>query len=173
MSTIYRPAPAVERIAKELIPKHHDHLATVDIKYLFVDPPAKSKGDIVWGKASIVSGRAAYLLAVPRLAGTDAEQMGADGNDYSIFVIEISEAIWGHLDDRERRALVDHELSHCWAGENERGEFKLATRGHDVEEFQAVVARHGLWRTEVREFAAVTEQLSLTEAFNAVSGGVS
>lgn len=164
--TTYRPAAAVERIAKELIPQHHDHLATCDIVYLFVDPPAKSKGSIVWGKASIITGKPAFLLALPKLIGTDAEHMGADGADYALFVIEIAETIWNHLDDRARRALVDHELSHCWAGEDAEGRFKLATRGHDVEEFQGVIERHGMWRPEIKTFADTVEQLTLADRWD-------
>jgi hypothetical protein len=164
--TTFRPAPAVERIASELIPQHHEHLADCEIRYLFVDPPAKSKGAIVWGKASIVSGRAAYLLAQPGL-GADLAHEPLDGADYAMFVIEIAELIWEHLEARERRALVDHELSHCWAGENEQGAFKLAIRGHDVEEFQAVVARHGMWRREIKDFAATVEQLTLADRWHA------
>lgn len=164
--TLYRPAPAVERIANELIPKHHDHLAAVEIRYLFVDPPAKSKGSVVWGKASIVTGREAYLLALHHFSD-DTRYVARDGADYAMFVIEIAELIWDHLEDQGRRALVDHELSHCWAGENDKGEFKLSTRGHDVEEFHAVVERHGMWRKEIKDFADTVEQLTLTDRWNA------
>lgn len=160
--TIYRPAPAVERIARELIAKEHSHLSDIDITYLFVDPPAKSKGAMVMGSARIVSGLAAYLIARPGLTAEIAD-MGVDGTDYSIFVIEIAEIVWSHLEEWQRRALVDHELSHCWAGENERGEFKLATRGHDVEEFQGVIARHGMWKPELKDFATTVEQLTLAD----------
>lgn len=160
--TTYRPAPAVERIANELIPQHHPHLADVEIRFLYVDPPAKSKGAIVWGKASILSGRGAYLLALPNM-DDESRHEARDGADYSMFVIEISELIWTHLEERERRALVDHELSHCWAGENEQGAYKLAIRGHDVEEFRDVVARHGMWRREIKEFADTVEQLTLAD----------
>jgi hypothetical protein len=164
--TTYRPAPAVERIANDLIPKHHAHLADVEIRFLFVDPPAKSKGAIAWGTTSIVSGRAAYLLALHHM-DEHARHEARDGADYSVFVIEIAEAIWLRLEDRERQALVDHELSHCWAGENDKGEFKLSTRGHDVEEFHAVVERHGMWRKEIKDFAATVEQLTLADRWGA------
>jgi hypothetical protein len=43
---------------------------------------------------------------------------------------------------------VDHELTHCDVDE----EGKLSLRPHDLEEFNVIVRRYGLWRAEVQLF---------------------
>jgi len=40
----------------------------------------------------------------------------------------------------QRKALIDHQLCHIFKGEN-----SLKLVGHDVEEFNSVIVRHGLW----------------------------
>lgn len=166
----YRTAPAVERIARELIPAHHERLADCagDIRFLFVDPVPQSKGRAVWGRSRKITGLAAYLIGLPDL-GPEMAAERLPGRDFEFFVVEIAEMVWTALDARGRRALVDHELSHLWAGENERGDYVLTTVGHDLEEFRGVVERHGMWRPDVAEFAKTVEQLNLDEAFRAVS----
>lgn len=162
MTTTYRPAAAAERIAKELIPEHHEHLVPVEIRYLFVDPIPKSNGRSVWGRARKVSGLNAYLLAQPNI---DAELINErlPGGDFELFVIEIAEMIWLDLKPQAQRALVDHELSHCWAGEGADGVYRLSTVPHDVEEFRAVIERNGMWKPDVVEFAKTVEQLTLAD----------
>lgn len=169
MTTTYRPARPVERIASELIPKHHEHLAQCGITYLFIDPTPKSKGKAVWGRARKISGLSAYLIGQPTLSD-EMRNERMEGKDFEFFVVEIAEMVWGLLDDRARRALVDHELSHCWAGETDRGDYTLTTTGHDVEEFRGVIERHGMWRQEITEFAKTVEQLTLADRWNAETG---
>ncbi|SDU42295.1 putative metallopeptidase [Jiangella alkaliphila] len=73
---------------------------------------------------------------------------------------------WELLNEKQRVALVDHELCHFEVIEDDEvdGGRRLATRGHDLEEFTAVVERHGLWRPEVEAFAgaAIGAQLELS-----------
>lgn len=152
MTVSYRPAVAVKRLADELVPKHHKDLVDVRIEYVFRSETAKSKGREVWGTARKISGLNAYLSQ----KGGPSE---AESGDVDYFVIEISEPVWQVLDAGQRRALVDHELCHCAleVSVNEStGEETVAlkTRPHDVEEFRAVVIRHGLWREDLGDFAA-------------------
>lgn len=157
MSTTYRPAVTAKKIGDELIGKHHPDLVTagVHIEYVFRSDTAKSKGKDVWGKARKVSGLNAYL------AGDAAE--GDEVEDF--FVIELSEPVWGDLNDAGRRALVDHELSHCRIVWDDEGEMDgIAIASHDVEEFAAVIERHGLWRPDVEHFVQrAAGQLSLLD----------
>lgn len=163
----YWRAPEVERIARKLIGKHHSHLNRHDvaIKYLFRDPPARSKGRLVYGKASKVGGRTAYLVGLEHNDRLD------DDGPVDFFVVEIAFDPWQGLTDRQKAALVDHELCHLDVeipeGSNE--DRKLLTRGHDLEEFTEVVQRHGLWRPTVAEFAQVAKSAQL--AFPIDAGG--
>lgn len=135
----YSEAPEVADVAQPLIDTIHTHLTDVPIRYVFRSEAAVSKGHQVWGKARIVTGLNAHL-AGPIIAGGETWDR--------LFVIEIAHDVWEVLDDRKRSALVDHELSHCWADDD-----KLTLLGHDVEEFAGVVRRWGLWRESLKGVA--------------------
>lgn len=147
MAATYRPAPAVERIAKDLIARHHTDLHGVPIRYVFRSEAAKKAGKVVFGTARKISGLNAYLAA------DDVDEAGYGAEDF--FVIEIAEDVWSVLDSDQRVALVDHELCHCSLEVTDDGTVKLGIRPHDLEEFRAVVERHGLWEPEVELFAEV------------------
>lgn len=63
--------------------------------------------------------------------------------------------------DAQRRALLDHELQHATLAldsdlepiEDERGRKQYRLRKHDIEEFSAVVERHGLYKKDLERFA--------------------
>jgi len=137
----------VRPIAGELIPTHHRHLIGVHIEFVFRDPAAKKAGRVALGTAQKVSGLNAHLA-----------DWGEDA-----FVIVLARTPWIDMTPRQRKALVDHELSHCQVDDDGA----LHVIGHDLEEFVAVVERNGLWRSDVAEFgkvAAAQLRLRLEEA---------
>ena len=154
MSTTYWRADEVEEIAQKLIPEHHDHLARHDvtIRCVFRDPPAKARGRLVLGKARKISGLNAHLVGL--------EQDDELHEPVDFFVIEVSHRAWEILTEAQRVALVDHELSHfdVEIPDDAEEDRKLLVVGHDLEEFTAVVRRHGLWRPDVEAFAKVASQ---------------
>lgn len=143
---IFAKSDDVRVVAEDLIGRYHQHLLGVRVEYLFSSKTPKSKGSEVWGSARKISGLSAFL------AGDHSE----NPND-SFFVIVISRPIWDQIDEAKRRALVDHELCHCWV--NEEGD--LTTIGHDLEEFGAIVHRHGQWREDITRFLSAAGQLAL------------
>lgn len=162
MGTSYRSAPDVRKIADKLITQHHQHLlGEADrIIYLFRSEAARSKGRVVLGKARLLSGLNAWLYD----AGVDGPAAdGLEGAECARFVMEIAHDEWRELNAAGRKALVDHELCHFWIEtDEETGDQKLMIRGHDLEEFVEVVARHGCWRPEVEHVVKVgAEQLKL------------
>lgn len=166
--TEYWRAPEVERIANELIVKHHDHLSRTDvlIKCVFRDPPAKSRGKLVLGKARKVSGLSAYLVGLEHNDRLD------DGEPHDFFVVEIAHEPWQGLTGRQRHALVDHELCHLDVElPDDEGDRKLCMRSHDLEEFEEVVKRHGLWQPKVVQFAETAKSAQLAFPINAGSAG--
>ena len=153
----YRPAPAVERIAEELIPKYHEHLEGVRIEYVFRDKASSKGGKVVAGRAHLKSGLVAYLAQ-------DRPSESFDLNDERFFVIEIAEDVWSALEAAQREALVDHELSHCMLDVDEDdGSWDLSIVGHDVEEFAAVIERHGLWQPDLANLGAVIAERRLLD----------
>lgn len=157
MPVTFSDAPDVEEIARELIPQYHEHLLrhACRIEYVFRSDTPKRYDHEIWGTARRISSLNAYL------AGDEADDGEIDGSPF--FCITISHPIWIRLRPEQRRALVDHELSHLWAEEDEEtGETKLSILGHDLEEFRAVVQRWGLWSGDTQQMADVMRDAQAT-----------
>lgn len=160
MPNEYRPAPDVAEIARLLIVRvaQHQELVNARIEYVFIKDAPKSRGRETWGRARKVTGLQAWLSnpeTLPHPAGFVVPS--------EFFVIEISHSVWLTLDDGQKVALVDHELSHCAITyDEETGAPKLAMRHHDVEEFVGVITRNGLWKQDVQYLGiCAAEQLRL------------
>lgn len=143
----YSQAPEVKDVADDLIDLYHSHLATVRIDYVFVSETLREKGKDVWGRAKKVSGLNAWL------ADPGRDNAASVPDDF--FVIEIAKAIWLQLDDKSRKALVDHELHHL---DVDLDTGKLSLHPHDLEEFNGIVRRYGLWRADVEMFLEAAKQ---------------
>lgn len=137
----YQPAPEVEEVARDLIHDYHTHLAAVRIEFVFASEPIKEKGKSVWGRAKKVTGLNAWLASEIEVRDANPPK--------EFFVIEVVKPIWLQLDEKSKKALVDHELEHC---EVDIDTSKLSIRGHDLEEFNSIVRRHGLWKAAVELF---------------------
>lgn len=85
------------------------------------------------------------------------------------FVVLLSKDFW---EDRRtsavaRRALLDHELMHATLAYDEDGEPKrderdryvYRMRKHDLEEFSDIVARHGLYKRDLEDFASAIRRV--------------
>jgi predicted metallopeptidase len=154
MTTVkYWQADDVEEVAAKLIAEHHTDLRDIDIKYVFRDTASKSRGNIVLGKARKVSGLNAALVA---LVGRKKAAEGAE-----FFVVEIAHDMWTTLTKEQRIALVDHELCHFEVEypEDAEKERTIHIGGHDVEEFTAVIERHGAWRPPIEELVRASGEM--------------
>lgn len=150
--TDYTWADGVEGIVKDLIAtvEEHQDLANAQVLCVFRDKAATSRGRTVLGKARHIGGLTRFLI-------TEVTS--------PLFVLEIAANTWETLTDEQRRALVDHELSHLRIEQDDDGHWIGGTRGHDLEEFVAVVERHGLWKADVAALGTIAatklEQLTL------------
>lgn len=105
-------------------------------------------------------------LGMCRKAGDLDREIG--GSEPFDFVIILRRAFWQdeHVTDRQRRALLDHELCHATIklddhGEpavDERGRLVYRTRKHDLEEFVEIGERYGCWKKDITEFARAVER---------------
>ena len=130
----YEPAPEVENIAKEkVIPDWHADLKDFNVCCLFTDPMA-SKGRVVIAK----------IQKSPPLVLT------LTGYD---LILTVNREAWEALSAKQRVAVVDHEFCHVEVAEDGRPRMI----GHDIEEFHAVVARHGQWLNDIERFATQLE----------------
>jgi len=146
----YTRAPEVAEIGHRLINEHHKQLLQTLVEFVWKPKATKRQGKVVLGKARIVSGFTAFIA-----------NRGVD----SFYVIEIAKDEWFYLNAAQRQALVDHELEHCVGPDLDTN--KLSLQGHDCEEFNVIIRRHGLWKADVESFAkGAAQQLELLPVDN-------
>ena len=78
-------------------------------------------------------------------------------------VLVVDRLVWARLDTAKRLALVDHEFCHLSID----ADGKLSMVGHDLEEFCAVVRRHGAWLDDISLFNQA--QMDLLEGVEAAA----
>jgi len=79
------------------------------------------------------------------------------------FIILLNKMAWDAFTNEQKLALLDHELCHIMPSEDKNGEQvrddlgrKLfRTRRHDIEEFQEIVKRHGMYKKDLERFAEI------------------
>lgn len=126
----YEPADDVRAIANgTVIPQWHPECSELNIAYLFTEELGVSKGRVKLAQIKKASGLEAHLGAV------DA-------------ILVVDRTIWDGLDTAKRIALVDHEFCHLQIDDDGN----LGIIGHDLEEFCAVVKRHGAWSEDISQF---------------------
>ena len=130
----YTNADEPQRIIETLcVPEWHGHLRDASICCLFDEEDMKSKGRLV-------------LAKVRRATPVENFLTGHD------LVIIVSGPAWSRATDKQRSALIDHELCHVTAEERDDGSIAYRLCGHDLEEFNAVVKRHGAWKADIDAF---------------------
>lgn len=154
----YSAAPDVAEIGARLIAEHHRHLLNTRVEFLYRSEASRSGGRFILGKCRAVKGYQA-LLATPDVI----EDPDGSSEDLAFFLIEVARDTWEMLNASQRIALVDHELCHARIEMDDDGDLQLRIAAHDVEEFGAILQRHGLWKPDLTAFirALGPEQLSL------------
>lgn len=144
------PAPEAERLAEDLIDRFHRHLQNEDeirLVYLFTNKQRKRGGRVVLADTKKLSPVEVYLLNQSGVIET-----GEPAEDVAHYRILVSLIDWALLTDRQRAALIDHELRHIEARVSDDGELSFTLVAHEIGEFTEVLARHGPWKPELRTF---------------------
>lgn len=121
--------PEVTEMAEELIQEYHPSLLDARIAILFRSEAPVTNGKATLGMASKVNDKWRPLLE-------DREMH---------FVIWLAYDRWEDMDKRQKRALLDHELCHCFIDHDGKPQI----HPHDFEEFAVVIARHGFWNADL------------------------
>jgi len=139
----YGYAEEAHEIAARVIDKWHSNLAECKIVYLFKDVRSwESKGKTVFAKTYKAPEQWQYL------------------SGYDIVVI-VNLKAWGPMNIKQKEALIDHELCHVDKEIGKNGEPKYSLVTHDVEEFAAVIRRHGLWTKDAQTFFTAAQQMTI------------
>jgi hypothetical protein len=137
--------PELYDLLRELVESYHDHLinARISLAWCYSWKP-DADGQLILGKCK-------------KAADLDRQLHDRD------FIILLNQQAWygAGFDDRKRWALLDHELCHADVEVDSEGEQVVNAAGrpvyrirrHDLEEFQAIVQRHGCWKADIEEFA--------------------
>ena len=142
MTEWWKVPDKVVHLAEELIALYHESLANAKIALIFRDEAPVTDGRATLGKAMKVSPQWKPLLK----------------DQTTDFVIWLAYDRWEHLDNKQKRALLDHELCHCFL--DHEGRAKI--RGHDIEEFAVIIQRHGAWNDSIKLVQrAINRQLPL------------
>jgi len=160
METIITEALEPKQIAEKLIPKHHNDLERAKILFLFTSQKMRHHDRVRLGSAKKTSALLRYLSS----GQSKTVDKGAD------FILLFPEPEWKNLNDKQREALVDHELEHCYEKTHttKKGVRRAyALRGHDLEDFTAILSRHGLWTHDhVRMAQAMAEAKQIELPFH-------
>jgi hypothetical protein len=139
-------AEDVHKVAARVIDKWHDGLAEAKIVYLFknLDSMEKwtSKGKMVMAKTYKAPEQWRFLA------------------ECDILVI-VNKKAWDFMQPKQREALIDHELCHIVKDWDKDGNPKYILITHDVEEFAAVIQRHGLWTGDIKTFFTAAQQMTI------------
>lgn len=139
--------PQVYRIMDELVSAHHHHLLEADIV-------------IAWRYGWNEDADGGLRLGQCK----KASDLDRDLHNYDFIILLNFEAVnAAAFTDTQLRALIDHELCHAQVTTDDTGDYKRDEHGkvvwrirkHDIEEFQEVVARHGLYKSDLESFARV------------------
>lgn len=88
--------------------------------------------------------------------------------DYD-FIITLNKEFWEEpiVTKEQRLALLDHEMCHTapsYNGEtgehevDERGRYIFRVKGHDFEDFNDIIQRHGIWKRDLARLAELLAQ---------------
>lgn len=135
------------KLLAQVIKEHHPDLLDARIALVWANTLKPDRdGHVTWGTARKVGPLDGLFNA----------------ND---FIITLNSTVWAELLASGRAAaLLDHELCHCGVTFNDDGEPVFYIAKHDLEEFVAVVERHGLWRKSVEDMVNAAIKRKLDEA---------
>ena len=140
MTIEYSEAPqSILSLAQKLIEDHHPNLQEANIAFVMRSEAQQgANGKVVAHTTRVKADIRVYA-------------------DYD-FLVWIAEDAWQRLTDKQRSAVIDHELCHM-GGNVDTG---WSIRPHDINEFRDVLARHGMWNDRLAlSLAPVISQLEL------------
>lgn len=115
-------------LADVLIKNFHPYLKDCNIGFVFRSEASTSGGKTTLATTSKVTAKFKPYLT----------------EELDILIV-IAEDSWSQMSLDQRRALIDHQLCHITFG----GTSGWTTRCHDIEEFEEILDRHGLWKSDL------------------------
>jgi putative metallopeptidase len=132
---LVNPDNKAYRMMGELIHSYHPHLEYAAIILIWKSGWKPDKdGRLIWGECK-------------KASDFDKALVNFD------FAILLNGDIWPRMPDKQKEALLDHELCHAMGEyDEEKDEWEWRIRKHDIEEFNCIVERYGAWNKNAEEF---------------------
>jgi hypothetical protein len=140
-------APQIIEVAVRLINDHHSHLAEAKVCYMWRNGKWTSKDQETWGQAEKTNPK------VKMLTGYD-------------FIVTINTGVWERLEGAEKEALIDHELTHCAKGIDDKdGNPVWYIMPHNVEDFTQCIRRYGMWSKKLQKVLEAFQDFNQVKMF--------
>jgi hypothetical protein len=117
---------SVIHVAEELIKKYHGILGEARIAFVFRSEEQELNGRVILAQVSKVPEKMQPYMEF----------------DY---VVWVAENRWINMPDKQREALIDHEL--CHMGMSSTGGWKI--KPHNIQEFREILDRYGAWNDDL------------------------
>lgn len=136
--TTWSEAPeSLVQVVEALVSTHHPHLEEARIGVVLRDTVGSSRGVPQQGGVQLVGAVHQVLLDLD-------------------FLVWVAADAWSGLTLSEKLALLDHQLCHCQMSQG-----RCYLRGHDVEEFQAIIERYGSYTPALQQAEEGLREASL------------
>lgn len=122
-------------IFREILDEYHHYLQHAKFNILFDTGSKIKSGKMVYADIGPVSKKQNEIYNL----------LDFDFN----FLLIIYRPEWNRLDDNQKRALIDHELCHCFFDPTSDPPI-CRSIDHDFTDFFEVIERHGLWNDDLR-----------------------
>lgn len=136
MGTVYEYAPEVDEILKKLNKQYDLNLDSFSVSCVFSNQFITGKSP--WAKIKKVSSLFKFLTGID-------------------LVLIVVKPLWQQLSEKQKEALVLHELLHCVVKVDSEGNKVVSLCRHDLEEFAQVVEHYGLWNKGLEKFCKSIE----------------
>lgn len=171
----YKFHDEAENIANSIMERYHPELFNNKVKIAHLvkiklgEASVSPTGELIVKKkrGRKPSNRQGRKIKMASTSKVSPKMLALAAEDFA-FIIEYDPVIWANLTIEQQTALVDHELSHC--GVDADGYY---IKHHDLEEFRAIVERHGFWMPDIKQFANSTEKVFHDPALNNPNAGLS
>lgn len=152
----FRTAPEVRDVIDAVMRDHHPLISEegIRIEPLMLDKTPKKAGKDIMGRVTKKMGLDAFL-------GAEEKPESFSRTAEAFFVFEVAETWWNSLDATQRRALIDHLLTHIQYDED-GDNWRVIPPQHG--EFPEIIERYGFWRPDTslaRLAVKLQHQLSL------------
>ena len=150
----YEHAEEVAQLATaKVLPRWHQGIQGASIAWLFDPDMMTARGKDVYAK-------------IRKATAVETHLTGHE------LILVVSKPAWDAITEEQRIALIDHEFCHVETGEDGDGNVAYSMVGHDLEEFRAVVKRHGDWSADITLFNEAQSDLFAGSSMRLKATGV-